>query len=325
MAMRVLVVGANGQLGSRACAELVARGHEVRGSVRRAERGAGLGASGAEVVVADPGAPEGMGAAFTDIDAVLLTANFAVPRAEDDLDETQRSLERLVRDAESAGVRRFCVVSSPRTPVAGSVPLERGKNRLERLVRESAMEDVVLRFPPFMEVWLALVGSSLPTRGEEHATVERSSPFLNRFRRMSARTVEDHGLMLVPGSPRNRNAFISITDVARACAIALEAPELAGREVEIGGPEVLSWHDIAEAFAEVLGRRVRVLSTPGAVYGVMARALRPIAAVPSATMALNHMTASTQTPWSPGGGGLLEPDSMVTVRTFLEGKARLPG
>ena len=27
-------------------------------------------------------------------------------------------------------------------------------------------DSVVLRFPPFMEVWLALVGSSLPLRGE---------------------------------------------------------------------------------------------------------------------------------------------------------------
>lgn len=325
MAMRVLVVGANGQLGSRACAELAERGHEVRGSVRRAERAVGLARSGVEVVVADPGAPEGMVAASSEVDAVLLTASFAAPRVEDDLDETQRSLERVVRDAESAGVRRFCVVSSPRTPVAGRVPLERGKERLEKLVRESAMEDVVLRFPPFMEVWLALVGSSLPTRGEEHATVDRSSPFLQRFRRMSGRTIEDHGLMLVPGPPMNRNAFISIADVARACAVALERPELAGQDVEVGGPEVLSWHDIGEAFAEVLERRVRVLSTPGAVYGVMARALRPIAAVPSATMALNHMAASTQTRWSPGGGGLLEPESMVTVRVFLEEKARLPG
>lgn len=322
--MQVLVVGANGQLGFGACAELSRHGHQVRGSVRRVERGSGLSSLGVEVVVADPGSAQGMGEALADVDALLLTANVAAPRSGDDLEDAQRSFERIVADAEAAGVRRFCLVSLPRTAVGVTGPLERGKARIEELLADSDMEHVVLRFPPFMEVWLALVGSSLPTRGEEHASVDRSSPFLQRFRKMTSRTVEDHGLMLVPGPPDNRNAFISIPDVARACVAGVERDDLAGQDREVGGPEVLSWNDVARTFGEVVGRRVRVLSTPGSVYGVMAKALAPFAPVPSATMALNQMAAATETPWAPGGGGVLDPGTLVTVREFLEVKARLP-
>lgn len=317
------MVGANGQLGFRACEELVRRGHQVRGSVRRPERGKGLSALGVEAVVADPGTPAGLGDALTGVDVVLLTANTAAPRAGDDLEQSQRSFERVVKDADAAGVSRFCLVSSPATPPGRSTPLERSKGQLEDLVRESAMEDVVLRFPPFMEVWLALVGSSLPTRGEQRATVDRASPFLRRFRKLTGRMVEDRGVMLVPGSPRHCNAFISITDVARACAEAVERPELGGQDLEIGGPEVLTWADVAEEFSDVLGRRVRTVSTPGAVYGVMAKALGPFAPVPAATMALNQMAAAMETPWHPGGGGVLDPDSMVTLQAFLKDKAGL--
>lgn len=321
--MRVLVIGANGQLGSAAAAELVRRGHQVRGTVRRPERGAGLADAGVEVAVADLTSSTGLSGVLDDVECVLLTASPAAPRAGDDLTATQRALERVVTDAEKAGVRRFCLASIPRSTDRG-LPLERDKGALEDLLLDSSMEPVVLRLPPFMEVWLALVGSSLPSRGEPHATVDRPAPFLHRFRRLTGTLVEDRGVMLVPGSPGNRNAFIAIADVASCCATALERPDLAGADLEVGGPEVLSWSEVARIFGEVLGRKVRCVSTPGAVYAAMAAALRPIAPVPSMTMALNQLAAEMETPWSPGGAGLIDPAAMTTVQEFLSRKARLP-
>jgi len=180
-----LVVGANGQLGFRCCEELVRRGHQVRGSVRSPERAGGLASVGVDVVTAEPASATGLGAALSGVDAVLLTANSAAPRAGDDSTATQAGFERLVTDAERAGVRRYCLVSSAHSRVEMHVPLEAGKRKLERRVTTSSMEHVILRLPPLMEVWLALVGSSLPLRGEAHATVGRPSPFLRSFRKMS--------------------------------------------------------------------------------------------------------------------------------------------
>jgi uncharacterized protein YbjT (DUF2867 family) len=320
--MLVAVVGANGQLGSRCAEELVGRGHEVRGLVRRADRAGGLAASGVEVVVADP-STGGLADALHGVDAVVLTANAAAPRARETPSSVQRDLLRVVAQAEAAGVRRFCLVSAARTAVDDHVPLGRSKQELERLLRDGPMQDVVLRFPPFMECWFALVGSSLPVRGEPQATVNRPSPFLRRFRAATGRLVEERGLMLAPGPPGLRNAFIAIADVARACAEAVERDDVAG-VVEVGGPEVLSWRDVAEVYADVLGRRVRMVSTPGAVYAALSAATRRVAPVPSAVFALNRLAATMETPWCPGGGGLLDPATMTTARRLLTTKAALP-
>jgi uncharacterized protein YbjT (DUF2867 family) len=321
--VRILVVGANGQLGSTAAAELVRRGHQVRGSVRRLERGAGLADAGVEVVVADPGSAPDIRGVLQGVEAVLLTANSASPRAGDDQAATQRAFERLVLHAEHAGVRRFCLVSVPRTPLGRDLPIEREKGEVEDLLKDSSMESVVLRFPMFMEVWLGLVGSSLPSRGEPHATLDRPSPFLQRFRRLTGTLVEDRGVMLVPGSPSLRNAFIAVPDVARCCAEGLERPDLAGADLEVGGPEILTWADVARIYGEVLDRKVRCVSTPSPVYGVLSALLKPFAPVPSMTMALNQMAAVVESPWSPGGAGLVDPASMTTVRELLQRKAQL--
>lgn len=320
--MLVLVVGANGQLGSRCCAELMARGHDVRGSVRQLDRGRGLAQVGVDVVQGDLAAPEGLEDALDGVDAVVLSANPIAPRKGDDPAAVERGMLRLVDEAEAAGVGRFVLVSVPQTHLDAKIPFVKARRELEQRLIGSTLDQVIVRFPPFMECWLALVGSSIPLRDEPYATIGRPSPFLRMFRRATASLVEDRGLMLVPGSPRIRNAFIAESDVARACAAAVEQPELRERIIEIGGPEVLSWAEVAEIYGRLLGRKIRMLSTPAAVYAGAATVLAPIAAVPSGTMSLNYLLAATETVW-PAGGGVLDPASMTTVAQFLEEKAGL--
>jgi uncharacterized protein YbjT (DUF2867 family) len=145
---------------------------------------------------------------------------------------------------------------------------------------------------------------------------------MRSFRKMTSTLVEGRGLMLVSGSPDNRNAFIAVDDVARACAEALEHGE-PGRTYEVGGPEALSWRQVAERYGEVLGRKVRIVSTPAPVFAAMQTVLSPVAPVPASVMGLNRMMALTESVWT-AGGGLLDPTSMTTVREFLEAKAALP-
>jgi len=321
--MRVLVVGANGQLGSRSCGALLAAGHEVRGTVRSFDRAGSLAAAGVEVVEADLTTAQGWPQALDDVDAVLLTANAVAPRSGDRPAEVGAGSRRLVDDAGRAGIRRFVLVSVPESAVDDKVPAIRERRALEQHVIDSGLPHAIVRFPPFMECWLALVGSSLPLRGEPNATIGRPSPFLRRFRRGTGTLVERRGVMLVSGPASHGHAFISVDDVAAACASAVDAPDVLNRVVEVGGPEVLTWTDVAEAFGRVLGRKVRIVSTPGAVYAVLSSLSAPVAKVPAATFGLNRYMASCQTPWAPGGG-LVEPAGMVTVGSFLAAKADLP-
>lgn len=321
--MRVLVVGANGDIGSRVCHRLLDAGVAVRGSVRELDRAPELAGLGVDLVRADLTGPGGLGAALSDVDVVVLTANPIAPRKGDDPAAVVRGLHRTVDDAGRAGVRRVVLTSVPVSPVDDKVALTRSRRALEEHMAASGLESVVLRLPPFMGAWLALVGSSIPLRGRDHATLTRPSPFLQAYRSATGRLVEERGLMLVPGSAGSRHAFIAEDDVATEAAHAALRPDVPTEPVRIGGPEVLSWRDVADVYAELLGRRVRVVATPAAVYAAMATLLRPVGVVPSETMALNRMMAATETAW-PAGGGVLAPAEMTTVHDFLAARLAEP-
>jgi hypothetical protein len=113
----------------------------------------------------------------------------------------------------------------PITRIDDHVPHFRAKRRIEKALMEGGVPYTILRCAPFMEVWLALPGSSIPLRGEENPTLDRPYPFLRRFRRITGRSIEDQGRMIVIGRPSARNAFVSLYDVAR---LMLAAAEMSG-------------------------------------------------------------------------------------------------
>ena len=321
--MNVLVVGANGQLGAACCRALVAEGHTVRGSVRDLDRAVGL--ESIEVVVADLATGPDLDALLAGVEAVVITANVAAPRAGDDPARFTEGEHRLIDAAGRLGVTRIVLPSVPTTYVDAHVPIAAARRLLEEHVRTAVPGSVILRFPPFMEVWLALVGSSLPLRGEPHATIGRPSPFLKPL-------PWRHGLDgREPGADARAGADPPPPGVHRGARRRQQRapprsgePTWRGRPSRSAGPEVLTWVEVAEAFTVVLGRPVRAVSTPTAVFAVMAAVLRPFAPVPSATMALNRYLGASETAWSPGGGGLVDPSTMTTVEEFLRSKADLP-
>ncbi len=323
--MTVLVLGGNGQLGARCATGLTMRGVPVRATVRSTDRAAHLEALGADVVVLDLAKDAARRrSALAGVDTVVVNANSVVPRAGDRPGELEEALLVLVDELVAAGVARVVLPSLAVREEATDVPFAVARRRLEQRLLATSLDAWVLTMPPFMEVWLALVGSSVVLRGEPHATAGRPSPFLRTFRRGTATLVEDRGLMLVPGSPGHRHAFLSVRDAARATVEAALSPGRADGPVQVAGPEVLTWRDVADTFARVLERPVRILSTPGVVYAVASRLLRPVADVPSRTMALNHYMAGDESPWTSAGGGLLDPASMTTVEELLREKVALP-
>lgn len=321
--VRALVVGANGDVGSRTCAALLEQGVTVRGSVRDRARGADLAERGVELVEGDLVSDVGLTAALAGVEVVVVTANPVAPRRGDSPRAVGEGLLRLVGDAERAGVRRIVLTSIPVTALDGQVPFARARRRLEERLLDAALEATILRFPPFMGCWLALVGSSIPLRGSPHHTIGRPSPFLRTFRRATATLVEDRGVLLAPGSAGLRHAFISEDDVATEVSAAVVAEASPASPMEIGGPEVLSWRQVADVYGELLGRRVRVLSTPAAVYAALSKVMRVAGEVPADTMTLNRYLAAADTVWPPGGG-VLPPEQLTTVRDYLVAKLALP-
>jgi uncharacterized protein YbjT (DUF2867 family) len=321
----ILVVGATGQLGSRVVQQLLAQGEEVRAMVRDPATAADLTAAGAELAVADLGRPESLDGAVRGVAAIVATANAVAPiRPGDSAALVDAGYTELVRRAERAGVSRFVLSSVPVTRWDAAVPVAWTKRRTEQLLEHSDLSWLSLRMTPFTEVWLALVGSEIPLRGEPRATLARAYPTLRRFRRMTGRTVERNGMMLVPGRRSSRQAFLSMDDAARALAAGVR-PETGEGTVELGGPEVLSWSDVAGIYERVLGRRVRVVSQPAGVFAVGQRLLGPVAPSLAGVMALSRLIATSETDWdTTDTARRLGLHRLRAVEEILREKAALP-
>jgi uncharacterized protein YbjT (DUF2867 family) len=321
----ILVVGATGQVGSLVVRNLRADGRPVRAMVRDPADAADLAATGAELAVADLGDPETLDAALAGVTTVVATANAIAPiRPGDSAAAVDAGYAELVRRAARAGVSRFVLASVPETPLDERVPVARTKRRTERLLAESGMSWLSLRMPPFTEVWLALVGSELPLRGEERTTLGRAYPTLRRFRRLTGRTVERHGVMVVPGRASARQAFLSVHDAARALAAGVRNETGVG-PVDLGGPEPLSWDQVAEIYGRVLGRRVRVVSQPAGLFAVAQRLFARGAPSLAGVMGLNRLLATSETDWdTAAAAGRLGLGPLRTVEEILREKAALP-
>jgi uncharacterized protein YbjT (DUF2867 family) len=324
-AIVILVVGATGQVGSLVVRRLRADGVPVRAMVRDPASATDLAATGAELAVADLCRPETLDAALDGATAVVATANAIAPvRPGDTAAALDAGYAELVRRAERSGVSRFVLASVPETGLDERVPVARTKRRTERLLAESGLSWLSLRMPPFTEVWLALVGSELPLRGEDRATLGRAYPTLRRFRRVTGRTVERHGLMLVPGPASARQAFLSVHDAAAGLAAGVR-PGTGEGALDLGGPEALSWTQVAGIYERVLRRRVRVVSQPAAVYAVLSRVLAPVAPSLAGVMALNRLIATSETVWdSVEGAQQLGLGPLRTVEEVVREKAALP-
>ncbi|SES21591.1 SDR family oxidoreductase [Salisediminibacterium halotolerans] len=113
--MKVLVVGANGQIGQHTVLKLKEHAdHEVRAMVRKEEQAKQLRTEGAEAVVADlEGSVDEIAEAAKGCDAIVFTAGSGGSTGADktllvDLDGAVKTMEA----AEKAGIDRFLMVSA---------------------------------------------------------------------------------------------------------------------------------------------------------------------------------------------------------------------
>jgi uncharacterized protein YbjT (DUF2867 family) len=299
----VLVVGATGHLGGRVVARLAAAGQPVRALARPGARSSHLQAlPGVEIVSGELGDAASLERACRGAAALVATASSVVPRlAGDGFAALEgRGYPALWQAARRQGVGRVVLVSVPQTRRDAQVPLFAWKRRVEAALAEAGPPACVLRPAPFMDEWFLLVGLALAARGEPAPLSSRPWPFLQRFLGLVGGLVERRGLALVPGSPRQRHAFIAVEDVA-AFVLAALARGGSGQEVfEIGGPQALSWEEVAAQFAAVLGRPVRALGAPAALFRAQQLLLRPFAPAAANIMALNWLAAS-EPMLAPGG------------------------
>jgi uncharacterized protein YbjT (DUF2867 family) len=245
----ILVAGGTGVLGRRVVRLLTDRGEEVRVLTRDPSRVRDL-AGTVQVVVGDlrsmpiDGLVEG---ADTLISAVH---GFAGPTPTRPQAVDRDANARLVAAAERAGVGHFVLVS-----VVGAAPehpmsLHRMKYAAEQDLHRSAISSSTLRATSFLETWMQIIGARLA----------------------------DGGPALVLGPGQNPINFVSADDVAAFVCLAADRDPRIGERIEVGGPENLSFTEMAEHLLRTVGGSREVKHVPLVALralSVLAKPLRP--------------------------------------------------
>src|SRR6056297_2805764 len=232
--MRVLVTGATGYIGGRLVPELLRRGHEVVCAARvPAKLDARPWRGDVEVARVDVLERAGLNAAMTGIDAVYHLVHsmdgqrgFAI---------RDRRAAANVRDAAAmAGAQRIVYLGG----------LGRADDALsDHLGSRQEVGQVLAAGPvPVTELRAAII------IGSGSASFE-----------MLRNLVEVLPIMITPRRVATRCQPIAVRDVLAALCDVVGSEVAAGRVYELGGPDVLTYAELMQTYAEVAGLRRRII------------------------------------------------------------------
>jgi uncharacterized protein YbjT (DUF2867 family) len=238
-----LVTGATGYVGGRLVERLAQEGRPVRAMARDTSRLAPV--EGVEPVRADLLNGTGLGAALEGVSTAYYLVHSMEPGDVPFAERDRRAAINFTRAARAAGVER--------TIYLGGIAPPAGTPRSPHLTSRLEVEEILLRELPGSVALRAsiLIGA-------------RSSSF-----RILVRLVERLRWLPFPAWHSNRTQPIDERDAIEYLARAPLVPEAAGRSLDIVGPDVLSFGQMIERIAELMGVRrspvrLGVTQTPAA-------------------------------------------------------------
>ncbi len=267
-AMTILVTGAAGYLGNQTARRLAERGESVRALVRRrskAEIRLKDLAGRVEIVEGDVTAPETLAPAMQGVRAVIHYVAIAMEKGGQTYDGVNfRGTVHVLEAARAAGVERFINMSQNGARADLPYRFLASKGRAQEAVAASDL------------AWTALRPSAIFGPQDE---------FFNTFARLLRITPLIFPLI---GGGKAEFQPVSSQDVVEAALRCLDDDSTIGKELALGGPEVLSLGEIERRVIDALDARRLLLPVPVAL-------LRPAVALMEATL-----------PGSPVSGSLLE-------------------
>ncbi len=229
----VLVTGASGFIGSRLASELVARGYRVRCAVRRST----VLPEGAEAVTADLLKPETLHGALSGVDTAYYLVHSMEAGHDSFAQQDRQAALNFVAAANASGLRRVIYL--------GGLG-ETGDNLSHHLA--SRLE----------------VASILQT-GNFSTTFLRAAVIIGNggvSYELIRSLVQRLPVMITPRWVTTRNQPIAVADVIAYLAGCLENEQTAGATFDIGGPEIMTYRQMMERFARLMGRRLLIIPVP---------------------------------------------------------------
>ncbi|MCY4021402.1 MAG: complex I NDUFA9 subunit family protein [Chloroflexi bacterium] len=286
--MTILVTGAAGYLGNQIVKKLVTLGHPVRAMVRRpakAQVRLREVAESIEIVEGDVTVPASLPPAMENVSAVIHLVAIAMEKGGQTYESVNfQGTVNVLDAAQAAGVKRF--INMSQNGARSDLPFRflASKGRAQEYVAASNMQ------------WTALRPSAIFGPQDE---------FFNTFARLLKLTPLVFPLI---GGGKAEFQPVSVHDVVEAAIRCLDDEGAIGRELTLGGPEVLT-------LGEIERRIIGALNTWRLLVPVPVAALRPIVSVMQAIL-----------PGSPVSTSLLEllavpntvPDNALTTHFGMQ-------
>jgi len=243
MAERVLIAGATGYLGGFVLQEAHRRGFRTRALARRARQLDALDSSVDELVVAEATQPESLRGICEGVHTVY--SSLGITRQADGAtyeDVDYGANHNLLREALSAGVKRFVFVSVIHPEYALHTDMVAAREHFVAELQASSMASVVIRPTGFFS---------------------DMADFFEMAR---------SGRCYVIGDGSARFNPIHGADLARVCVDQFDRGE---GVVEVGGPEALSQIDIANMAFSALGKEPKITRVPLWVLDGLLAVIKP--------------------------------------------------
>ncbi|MBS1814314.1 MAG: SDR family oxidoreductase [Acidobacteria bacterium] len=227
---RVLVAGATGYLGGFVVKELGARGYFTTALVRDRRKLESEGISRGVVIEAEVTQPQSLMGCCRDVDVVF--SSVGITRQKDGLtymDVDFQSNMNLLEEAKRSGVRKFVYVSVLHGRELRRLKICEAKERFVDALAQSGLEYCVVRPTGYFS-----------DMGEFYRMARKGSVFLF-------------------GDGKCRMNPISGADLAKVCVDAMQG---GASEIAVGGPEVLTYNQIASMACDAVSGRCRVVHLP---------------------------------------------------------------
>ncbi len=233
----ILVLGSTGYIGGRLVPRLLERGHSVRCLVRNPQKLPGHVRNRIQIAVGDILEEESLGDAFRGVD-ILFYLVHSMSSGEEEFERRDRkAAENVAAAAQAAGVRRIIYLGGLGRRGEGQSPHLRSRHEVGDILRSSGV--------PVTEFRAAVI------IGSGSASFEMMHHLVNRL-----------PVMIAPRWVSVRTQPIAVDDVLRYLLAAVEEPATAGKTLDIGGPDIITYGDMMLTVARVLGLRRLIVKVP---------------------------------------------------------------